>query len=632
MPDFLEQIIARVATLPRPLMWLSAAVGLYYLLMGIGGLWWLVWGNKSEEERAAAELAAIRKDFEKKERARRDDIHKLARQLLKQIVENITRQGLARAEQKKGAVTFYSKIKVDAAVCTDDAIYYRVSERTPFGITFTDIAQPEVETNLSAAIRRPCRIRISTDYGLWIIVGLASGVADIPRVFPYYSKETAKNALDLLPHTKPYLIPIGVGENMSFKYADIRKLIHVLIAGTTGGGKSTFLNQSLISLMLRNHPKTLKLALIDLKGGLEMISYESVPHLMNDVIFKPDEVPPLLERFREEKERRFNLFRSRKVKNLQGWNQTQREKLPVWLLVFDEIQALMIKPTLRQTVEGLLGDLAFQGRAVGLYIWICTQFPNKDVLSTAIRANCPTKVCFAMTLTGSMLVLDGTEAAKLPLEGRAVFSPPGRDLAVVQTPYLGRLKADGRVNEKEENRMVQNYIKEIVAKWSKPDESNSDKMLLLFEALISDYRGKCAMRTATELGIVGVRELKDRIGEFDYNLDTQKPVIELPEMGRYILVRIPKLGGSTRWLVPVGQKQLPKTKEEILSLYQKAYVTNDLDEDLEEQSEEELESDDGLFLELPEVEDDTAFLESVSLHDESENIEEGLPEIESEEI
>ena len=97
---------------------------------------------------------------------------------------------------------------------------------------------------------------------------LKSGVNAIPTFFPWQAADTAQNALEMLPASRPYAVAMGLAENRRFVYQDARKFPHLLVAGATGGGKSVFLNQLLVTLIRRNSPESMKLLLIDLKGLL----------------------------------------------------------------------------------------------------------------------------------------------------------------------------------------------------------------------------------------------------------------------------------------------------------------------------------------------------------------------------
>lgn len=521
-------------------------------------------GWRGAEGAAWRRRYALRRQTAKQERRRRRNIKREAKRLMKQIIANLTRQGLARVQEKRGAVTFYAKVKIEAVIMTDDAIYYKVDNRTPFGITFTDLARPEVAENLSAAIQRETRIDLSTDYGCWVIVGLRSGVASIPRLFPWKSEHTERNATELLPKTKKYAIPIGVAENYKYVWADVRDLIHVLVAGTTGGGKSMFMNQALLTMIDRTPPNLLKLALVDLKGGLEFMPYENIPHLLAPICYERSGVADMLKMFRREKERRFTLLRDKKLKDIKAWNATQKLKMPVWVLVFDEIQNLILDAKIKAEVEDLLADLAFQGRAVGLSVWLCTQFPEKKVISTAIRANTPTKICFSTTQTGSMLVLDDTAASRLPLGGRAIFRQAGAENILVQTPYLGGLRDDKTIDKKSEQKMILDEIHAATAKWTKTKEATDTIAMDLFRLLIDDYAGKASKRTALEAGLLSEPKLLKLFQAWDYDIERGEPLIEL-EDAYYILASVPAPGGYSRWLVPIDSP--PATQEEVEAVY-----------------------------------------------------------------
>jgi hypothetical protein len=507
----------------------------------------------------------VRQKHKLLERRRKRLIRREAGRLQKQIVASLTRQGLARVQERRGAVTFYAKIRIEAVIMTADGLYYKIDNRTPFGITFTDLIQPEVAENLSGSINREARVILTTELGCWVIVGLRSGIASIPKRFPWKAAETERNGWELLPKTKPFHIPIGVGENYKYVHADVRDFVHVLVAGTTGGGKSMFMNMALLTLINRVPPYLLKLAMVDLKGGLEFTPYDKIPHLLTPICYKREEVPAMLQLFSKEKERRFNLLRGRGFKDINAWNALNTMKMPHWILVFDEIQNLILDPKIKAQVEDLLSDLAFQGRAVGLSVWLCTQFPEKKVISTAIRANTPTKICFSTTITGSMLVLDDTAAAKLPLGGRAVFRMAGHENTVVQTPFIGKMTQAGRIDKRSEQTMIEDEIRGAIKKWRRDDNAEDAAAVELFQHLITDYAGKAAKRLCLQASTLSERKLVPLLKKWDYDPRRGEPIIEFPDGSHYILATVPQPGGYGRWVVPIDSP--PQDQGEIEKLY-----------------------------------------------------------------
>ncbi|MCA9979470.1 MAG: DNA translocase FtsK [Anaerolineales bacterium] len=535
--------------------------------------------RRSPEYRHWLEIETARRLTVRREWQRRKDIRREAKRLKRSIVASLTRQGYARAEQRKGAVKMYSKVKVEAVLYTDDALYYKISNRTPFGITFTALAEPEVAQNIGAAIYRDTKWEFSTKYGLWLVVGLESGIVDIPKSFPYYSDSQPRNARDLLPKTKKWHVPVGLTYNRRFVSADLRDFIHALVSGRTGGGKSVFINQWLCSIITRLSPRDIKIALIDLKGGLEFASYEDIPHLLTPMVYERENVPAVLEMFEKEKLRRFNIFRETRVKDIKAWNETQPgyRRLPYWLLLFDEIQNLMLDKNTKSQVETLMRDLSEQGRAVGLMVVLCTQYPDKAVITTAIKANCPTKIAFGSTMNGSMIVLDNARASShevLEAQGRAVFRMAGQDDIIVQPPYLGRFAANGGLDKRAEQDMINALVAESRERWLKPEEDETDMTTDIFQRMAEVYHGKCTAALVLDefLKVEGTTKamLLDVLSNWSFNYEDQQPIINLKvndEDVPFVLVEVPQRGGRRRQLLPVADGRLPADGDEAIQMY-----------------------------------------------------------------
>lgn len=557
------------------------------LLMFGGGLFGIVrilFPPLTPEEKA-------RKQAHNEEQARRKDILKEASRIHSEVVRNLTGLGLAKLEKSQGFIKRYDKVKFEAVVCTDDAVYLKLNaRRLPWKVGLADINQPEVSQNLSFALQREVSFEFEQpSYGFWVVVGLASGAAGIPKSFPYYSPNSTKNARELTPASKPLAIPIGVTHSRKFVYDTIPNMIHGLIAGASGQGKSVFLNQMICHLITHNSPGKLKLALVDLKGGLEFQIYEKVPHLLNPIICEREDVPPILKEFQTEKIRRTRLIKSKGFKDIAGWNANQPNRLPVWILIFDEIQNLMLDKKIKSKVDELMKDLAEQGRAVGLHVFLCTQYPDKEVVSTSIKANCTTKICFKSNETGSMVVLGNQSASKLPNSGRGIYRGNGRQDIEVQTPYLGRFSG-GELDKKAEAAMINEAINTAIEKWSKPEGDTPEELgRKIFGVMWREYGGNCSIRLINDV-IEGVNEqiIRGLLEENDFNYTTKEPVIDLADDTQLILATVPARGGSRRQLIQVDSAQLPDSPEESIALFKGVNVNDESEgsaEELEESAE-----------------------------------------------
>jgi len=208
---------------------------------------------------------------------------------------------------------------------------------------------------------------------------------------------------------------------------DLQKLPHLLIAGTTGSGKSVGINAMILSLLYRNSPENLKLILIDPKM-LEFSIYNDIPHLLTPVIIEPKKAVIALANLVSEMERRYKLMAQEKVKNIDNYNQkakkTGLEKLPFIVVIIDELADLMM--TAGKEVEYSIGRLAQMARAAGIHIIVATQRPSVDVVTGLIKANLPARLSYRVgQKIDSKVILDAMGADALLGRGDALFTPPG---------------------------------------------------------------------------------------------------------------------------------------------------------------------------------------------------------------
>jgi S-DNA-T family DNA segregation ATPase FtsK/SpoIIIE len=202
---------------------------------------------------------------------------------------------------------------------------------------------------------------------------------------------------------------------------------HILIAGTTGSGKSGCINTILTSILLRTTPDDVRLILIDPKK-VELNFYESIPHLMTPVVSNPKQAAAVLVNVCAEMESRYERMsnlRSRSLPELNRILRTRGEQpLPYLLVVIDELADLMM--TSPQAVEDAIIRLAQKSRAVGIHLVLATQRPSVDVITGMIKANVPSRIAFAVSsMTDSRVILDQGGAESLLGQGDMLFKPLG---------------------------------------------------------------------------------------------------------------------------------------------------------------------------------------------------------------
>lgn len=207
---------------------------------------------------------------------------------------------------------------------------------------------------------------------------------------------------------------------------DLKKLPHLLIAGTTGSGKSVGINAMLLSLLYRNSPKSLRLIMIDPKM-LEFSIYNDIPHLLTPVITQPKQAIIALSNLVAEMEQRYSLMAQNRTKNIDNYNEKMLreggEILPYIVVIIDELADLMM--TSGKDVEHYIARLAQMARASGIHLIVATQRPSVDVVTGLIKANLPSRISFRVgSKVDSKVILDQMGADSLLGRGDMLFTPP----------------------------------------------------------------------------------------------------------------------------------------------------------------------------------------------------------------
>jgi S-DNA-T family DNA segregation ATPase FtsK/SpoIIIE len=221
--------------------------------------------------------------------------------------------------------------------------------------------------------------------------------------------------------------------------ADLAKMPHLLVAGTTGAGKSACVNSMLSSILLRATPHEVRLVLVDPKQ-VELNHYESIPHLLTPVITSPKMAANALQNLVKEMEERYTIMRLARTRSLPELNKVRASRgepaLPYILCVIDELADLMmVAPA---DVEDSIIRLAQKARAVGMHLVLATQSPRVDVITGMIKANVPSRIAFAVSSqTDSRVILDQNGAESLLGQGDMLFSPVGTNkLQRIQGAYI----------------------------------------------------------------------------------------------------------------------------------------------------------------------------------------------------
>ena len=261
---------------------------------------------------------------------------------------------------------------------------------------------------------------------------------ELPNLSP--NLVTLGDIFEPIPATaSPVSVWLGKDISGAAVWTDLARMPHLLIAGTTGSGKSGCLNTLLTSVLLRATPDDVRLILIDPKR-IELSHFESVPHLLTPVVSSPKEASAVLANCLAEMERRYERLATVRARNLNEANRAFRQRgeptLPYVLVVIDELADLMMVAP--QAVEDAVIRLAQKSRAVGIHLVLATQRPSVDVITGMIKANVPSRIAFAVSSqTDSRVILDSGGAESLLGQGDMLFKPLGTSrLQRVQGAYV----------------------------------------------------------------------------------------------------------------------------------------------------------------------------------------------------
>lgn len=241
-----------------------------------------------------------------------------------------------------------------------------------------------------------------------------------------------RNMVEAAPNhpDKPLEVPLGRTVTGDIMTADLTKMPHLLIAGATGSGKSVAINVIITSILLKAKPHQVKFLMIDPKK-VELSVYNGIPHLLSPVVSDPKKAARALAKVVAEMERRYELFASFGIRNINGYNEQLKKSaqtdenhpyLPLILVVVDELADLMM--TVSKEVEDSIVRIAQMGRAAGIHMILATQRPSVDVITGLIKANVPSRIAFAVSSgVDSRTIIDTNGAEKLLGRGDMLFEP-----------------------------------------------------------------------------------------------------------------------------------------------------------------------------------------------------------------
>ena len=257
---------------------------------------------------------------------------------------------------------------------------------------------------------------------------------DTPTPVSFYEIISSKKMMDAMD--KKLMVPLGKSIMGDIGVCEINKMPHMLVAGTTGSGKSVCINGIICSILMRARPDEVKLVMVDPKV-VELSVYNGVPHLMCPVVSDPKKASVALAKMVAEMERRYETFSETKTKNIESynayidkWNEDHKADgvtkahLPYIVIIIDELADLMMVAA--KEVEDSILRITQKARAAGIHLIVATQRPSTDVITGLIKANIPSRISFAVgSGVDSRTILDQTGAEKLLGKGDMLFLPIG---------------------------------------------------------------------------------------------------------------------------------------------------------------------------------------------------------------
>ena len=319
-------------------------------------------------------------------------------------------------------------------------------------------------------------VRISQIYGTqYLGVEVPNDQRETVTIKELLSNENFKNT--------SLKIPICIGKDISgnIEVIDLSKTPHLLVAGTTGSGKSVFINTLLASVLYKFSPKELRLILIDPKM-LELSVYNDIAHLLTPVVTEPKKAIIALKWVCKEMERRYSLMNEENTRSLEGYNQKSLEKLPYIIVFIDEMADLMM--TAGKEVEHYVQRLAQMARACGIHLVMATQRPSVDIITGSIKANFPSRISFQVASKyDSRTVLGEIGAEQLLGNGDMLMTKNGGNIIRYQSAFISDNEVNKLIKEIKRSQTVQ-YLDEL-DEIIKNNDENFDNLSEEDEILIS---------------------------------------------------------------------------------------------------------------------------------------------------
>jgi S-DNA-T family DNA segregation ATPase FtsK/SpoIIIE len=309
------------------------------------------------------------------------------------------------------------------------------------------------------------------------IPGKSAVGVEVPNTRP--AQVTLGDVFQEYPAGNDWRLPVGLGKDISGRaqFIDLGDMPHLLIAGTTGSGKSVMLNAMLTSLLLTTDPREVKMVLIDPKR-VELSQFAKVPHLITPVVTDVKRASNALSWAVAEMDRRYEVLERIGVRSIEGYNARADAPMPYVLIVIDELADLMM--TAAAKVEDAVIRLAQKARAVGIHLVVATQRPSVDVITGMIKANIPSRIAFAVSSqVDSRVILDSPGAEALLGRGDMLFKPVSASRPVrLQGAFISEEEVEKVVGVAAE-RARQRFVEEVTEppREAREEEEMEDELL-----------------------------------------------------------------------------------------------------------------------------------------------------------
>lgn len=444
--QFEEAVLALdTASSARPIS-IRRAVGRLTNLESLAALWRKLTYRRSLTQAEKEELRA--KQEAAKARARLDaellqECHRCER-LIAHTLADLNIAYFYKKSEKDGFSGPVKRVSFLPPAYSPDVLMLRVnlapSDR-PRGVSVTDLAAPDVLSNLSVNVGRKVTATFDHQEGFVYWVWRNQAASSVPSHVRYDEMIAQRPA-----SAGQLAIPVGMGSGGRVIWRPLDDMPHLLVAGSTGGGKSNFLRQMIATLLVKNSPAQMQIAVIDMKGGVEFDEFSDLPHIAHyqaddgqvrrAIAERRGDVVELLRWVSGEIDRRYSAIKSAHVNNIGKYN-VRGGRLPYLILLIDEWASIIADREAASVGNDLLSDAANRARAAGVHIVLCTQLPNRKTLDTRVTTQFKARLVFSVPDPWvSQTLINGQEAAALSNHPGRAFWSFGRDREEVQISLI----------------------------------------------------------------------------------------------------------------------------------------------------------------------------------------------------